>query len=280
MAFSAIVAPQLPHTMPGSLRIRTPRRASHIYTDPVTMLPVQDVVPSRTTPWVTLGLMGILTAVLVFELLLSEHAVRGLILSYGLVPAHVFWTAPLTSALLHYGILDAAVNVLALWIFGDNVEDRLGRGRYAGLLVAGAVLSGLIGARVSAGALAPIIGAGGAVGAVIGAYLVLLPRSRVLMVVPVWRGIDLVEIPAAMVVMAWVLLTGVTAGAQAAPFPGIPLSVTAQVSGLLTGAALARVLARPDRLRCAWWNVAPNQLPDLRRTSRDTSANSASSASN
>jgi membrane associated rhomboid family serine protease len=241
------------------------------------MLPVQDVIPSRTTPWVTLGLMGLLAAVLVFELLLSEHAARGLILSYGLVPAHVSWHAPFTSALLHYGILDAAVNIVALWIFGDNVEERLGRPRYAALLVASAALSGLIGARMNASSLAPMVGAGGGVGAVIGVYLVLLPRSRVMMLVPVWRGVDLVEIPAAMVVMAWLLLTGITSGA---PFAGVPLAATVQVSGLLIGAALARLLARPERLRCEWWNAPPGQLPDLRRTSRETSASSASSASN
>lgn len=260
--------------------MREPRRASHIYTDPVTMLPVQDVIPSRTTPWVTLSVMGILTAVLIVELLLPEHAVRGLILSYGVVPAHLSWIALLTSALLHHGLLDAGVHILALWIFGDNVEDRLGRWRYAGLLAASAVVSGLIAARLNPGALGPIIGAGGAVGAVIGAHLVLLPRSRVLMLVPVWRDIDLVEIPAAIVVLVWVLVTGVTSGAQVAPFAGAPLAVTAQISGVLTGAALARLLARPDRLHCAWWNVAPNQLSDRRRTSRETSARSASSASN
>jgi membrane associated rhomboid family serine protease len=265
--------------MPGGLRMRALAR-THIYTDPVTMLPVQDVIPSRTTPWLTLGLMGLLAAVLVFELLLSEHAARGLILSYGLVPAHVSWHALLTSALLHYGILDAAVNIVALWIFGDNVEDRLGRWRYAVLLVASTALSGLIGARMNGSSLAPVIGAGGGIGAVIGAYLVLLPRSRVMMLVPVWRGVDLVEIPAAMVVMAWLLLTGITTGAQAPPFGGIPLAATVQVAGLLTGAALARLLARPERLRCEWWNAPPSQLPDLRRTSRETSASSASSASN
>jgi membrane associated rhomboid family serine protease len=244
------------------------------------MLPVQDVIPSRTTPWVTLGLMGVLTAVLIVALLLSEHAARGLILSYGLVPAHVSWLSLVTSPLLHYGVLDAAINVLALWIFGDNVEDRLGRIRYAFLLTAGAVLSGLVGARVNEGALAPIIGAGGVAGAAIGAHLVLLPRSRVLMLVPMWRGIDLVEIPSAMVVLVWVLLTSVVAGAQAAPFAAVPLAVTVQVAGLLTGAALARLLARPERLHCAWWNVSPTQVPDRRRTSRETSARSASSASN
>ncbi len=244
------------------------------------MLPVQDVVPSRTTPWATIGLMITITGMLVFELLLSEHSVRGLIVSYGLVPAHVSWPALVTSPFLHYGVLDAACNVLALWIFGDNAEDRLGRGRYLALFVGGAALSGLAAARLSAGSLTPIIGASGGVGTVIGAYLVLLPTSRVLMLVPVWRGVDLVEIPAAMAVLTWLLLTGVAAGSQVPTFIGVPLAFTVQACGLVVGAAMARLLARPERLRCAWWNVPATQLPDLRRTSRETSASSASSSSN
>lgn len=244
------------------------------------MLPVQDVIPSRTTPWVTLGLMAAIAVTLLVELILPEPSVRGLILSYGLVPAHVPAPSLVTSAFLHHNILDASVNIVALWVFGDNVEDRLGRGRYLVLFVSGAVLSGLAAAWTGQDAPGPIIGAAGATGAIIGAHLILLPASRILMLVPVWRGIDLVEIPAAIVVLPWALLAGLLRAAQADPFAGLPMVLTLQVAGLLTGAALARLLARPERLQCAWWNVAAAHPPVRRRTSRETSASSASSASN
>ena len=244
------------------------------------MLPVQDVIPSRTTPWVTLGLMAAIAVTLLVQLMLTEPSVRGLILSYGLMPAHVSASSLVTYAFLHHGILDASVNIVALWLFGDNVEDRLGRGRYLVLLMSGAVLAGLAAVWVSQDSPGSIIGAAGATGAVIGVYLVLLPASRILMLVPLWKSIDLIEIPAAVVVLPWVLLAGLVPAAQASPLVSLQMVVTLQVAGLLTGAALARLLARPERLRCAWWNVRAAHPPVRRRTSRETSASSASSASN
>jgi membrane associated rhomboid family serine protease len=244
------------------------------------MLPVQDVIPSRTTPLATLGLMAVIGVTLLVELILSERTVRGLILSYALLPAHVPAPSLATYAFLHHGILDASVNIVALWLFGDNVEDRLGRGRFLVLFMSGALLSGVAAGWVSQDSPGPVIGAAGATGAVIGAYLILLPASRILMLVPLWKGIDLVEIPAAVVVAPWVLLAGLVPAAQASPLVSLPAVLTLQAAGLLTGASLARLLARPERLRCAWWNVVPAQPPDRRRTSRETSASSASSASN
>jgi membrane associated rhomboid family serine protease len=244
------------------------------------MLPVQDVFPSRSTPWATMALAASLGAVLVFELLLPEPLLRGLILSYGVVPAHLSWPALATSPFLHYGLLDAGINALALWIFGDNVEDRLGRGRYVALFIGAGALSGLAAARLAPGSTTPLIGAAGAVGGIVGAHLVLFPASRVLMLTPVWRGLDLVEVPAGIVVLFWVITCGLLTGAFADPFSDLPLTVPAQASGIVVGAASARLLVRRDRMRCAWWNVRTDQPPDRRRTSRDTSASSASSASN
>jgi membrane associated rhomboid family serine protease len=244
------------------------------------MLPVQDAIPSRTTPWVTLGLMAVIALTLLVELMLSEPSLRGLILSYGLVPAQVSAPSLVTSALLHHGVFDASVNIVALWLFGDNVEDRLGRARYLVLFVAGAVLSGLAAVWMSQDSTGAIIGAAGATGAVIGAYLILLPASRILMLVPLWRSIDLVEIPAAVVVLPWGLLAGLLPAAQTSPFVSLSAALTLQIAGLLTGAGLARLLARPERLRCVWWNVPADHAPVRRRTSRETSASSASSASN
>lgn len=244
------------------------------------MLPVQDVIPSRTTPWATLGLISLIAGMLIIELGLPELSVRRLIVSYGLVPAHLSWPTVLTATFLHYGVLDASANMLTLWLFGDNVEDRLGHARFLALFLAGAVAAALTASWLADPGLTPLIGAAGPIGAVVGAHLVLLPKSQVLMLVPVWRGLDLVEIPTALVVPAWVLLTGLLPGAEGGPWAALSLTLGLQVSGFLTGAALARLLARPERLNCAWWNDLAGQPPERRRTSRETSASSASSASN
>lgn len=244
------------------------------------MLPVQDAIPSRTTPWTTLALVAALGIVALVEGL-AGPAARPLILSYGLAPAHASIGTVLTATLLHYGLVDAAANLLALWIFGDNVEDRLGRPRFLGLFALGAAVSALVIVRLDPLLTAPIVGAGGAVGAVLGAYLVLLPAGRVLVLVPTWRGFDLVDVPAAIVLACWLLVVSLGVGARSAGTMGIPMTTVAQLAGMVAGAAAARLLARPERRGCDWWNVPAGQLPAVRRrTSRDTSASSVNSASN
>ena len=208
------------------------------------MLPVQDAMPSRTTPWVTIGFIALITAVLGLELTRSVPSARGLILSYGLVPAHLSPVTVLTAPFLHHGLFDAVLQCIVLWVFGDNVEDRLGRVRYLLLFIGGAALSGLAAVAASHASVLPIVGA----------HLVLFRQARVLMLVPTGRDIDLVEIPAAAVAIAWLVLTALVAGALTTT-AGRPAAPLMPVVGLLIGAALGRVLARPERLRCAWWNV-------------------------
>ena len=218
------------------------------------MLPVQDAMPSRTTPWVTIGFIALITAVLGLELTRSVPSARGLILSYGLVPAHLSPVTVLTAPFLHHGLFDAVLQCIVLWVFGDTVEDRLGRVRYLLLFIGGAALSGLAAVAASHASVLPIVGAAGGTGAIVGAHLVLFRQARVLMLVPTGRDIDLVEIPAADVAIAWLVLTALVAGALTTT-AGRPAAPLMPVVGLLIGAALGRVLARPERLRCAWWNV-------------------------
>lgn len=245
------------------------------------MLPVQDILPSRTTPWVTIGLMALIALVVLVETVLPEPAVRTLIVSYGLIPAQVSATTAVSSLFLHHGLLDAAANMWMLWIFGDNLEDRLGHGRFLAFFLLCGASSGLAMVWLDPEALLPVVGAAGAVGGIIGGYLVLLPASRVLIAVPVWRGLDLVEIPAAILLGFWVLAVGLFAGGQPGPIGGLPLSLSVPVAGSLLGAVLVWLFRRPDREQCDWWNVrADHGSPDRRRMSRETSASSVSSASN
>ena len=108
------------------------------------MIPLRDVIPSRTTPWITMGLIGVNALVFVREITLPSDAVEGFIVSFGLVPAEFSWLAVLTSMFVHAGWLHVLSNLLCLWIFGDNVEDRMGHGRYLVFyLLAGAAAAGL-----------------------------------------------------------------------------------------------------------------------------------------
>jgi len=218
------------------------------------MFPVQDVIPSRTTPWVTAMLIGVNCVVIVCELLASEAAVRSLILSYGLLPAHPSGLSALTSMFLHHGAIDAGVNMLALWIYGDNLEDRLGHTRFLLFYLGLGVFATMTGAWTNAGTLSPIIGASGAVGAVIGGYLALFPRSRVLVAVPVLSGLDLVEVPALLLVGFWILLQAIGSSGYVAGLGGLPVPLWIQLTGCAAGAAFVWAARRPERQRVEWWS--------------------------
>ena len=208
------------------------------------MFPVSDVIPSRATPIVTLGLIALSSIVFLCELPLDAIRLQAFVNRLGVIPAAFAWPALLTGPLLHIGWIHLGLNLLCLWIFGANVEDAFGRGRFLLFYVACGALAG--GAYVAAHpwSAVPMIGASGAVAGVMGAYLVLYPRSRVLTVVVAILYLDLIEIPAVFFVGLWFLFqlfSGVgSIGAVAADGAH---AFTAQIAGFVTGAicgALAR----------------------------------------
>lgn len=212
------------------------------------MLPLQDVLPSRRAPWVTITLVGVGTASLLYQMTLSVPEWRGLFLSVGLIPARASWWAAVASLLLFAGPVPAVANLWALWIFGDNLEDRLGRWRYLVLVL----LSGLVAAGAAVAmdprSTVPLAGPSGAVAGVIGGHLALIPRSRVLVLIPLWRTLDLIEMPALIVVAFWLFGQGVGQPGVLAATLVIPLA------GFAAGAGAAFILRRPDRMRVEWWS--------------------------
>jgi membrane associated rhomboid family serine protease len=156
------------------------------------MFPVADVIPSRTRPYVTIGLIALNAVVFLTGLLLGDALPR-VILARGLVPAFFSWPDILSSMFLHTGWLHFLGNMLYLWIFGDNVEDRLGRPRYLAFYIACGAAAALGHVAFNPGSVTPAIGASGAISGVMGAYFVLYPRSRVLTAVFLIVVFDLVE---------------------------------------------------------------------------------------
>ncbi len=218
------------------------------------MLPLQDILPSRQTPWLTLTFIGVSALVSVYELTLSTPELNGLIRSHGLVPAYAWWRPMLTSLFISPGLLHTVANLFALWIFGDNVEGRLGALRYLGLLLVTGLLAALAGVWLDGASTAPLIGPAGAVAGVIGGHLALFPRARVLVLIPVWRAIDLVEVPSLLVVAFWLLCQGVWQfGGVTNHAPAMALLVM-PLAGFVVGAAAAWALKRPERMRAEWWS--------------------------
>jgi membrane associated rhomboid family serine protease len=216
------------------------------------MFPVADVIPSRTTPVVTITLIALNALGFLFEITLSEPQLRLLVQSFGVVPAAFDWVAVLTSMFLHGGWLHFLGNMLYLWIFGDNVEDRLGHGWYLAFYLACGAAAALGQAATQPYSIVPMIGASGAIAGVMGAYFVLYPYSRVLTAVFILFFLDLIEIPAIFFLGIWFLMqffSGVGSLGSSAAEGGV--AFWAHVVGFIAGAALGvlRRVTEPDEHR-------------------------------
>jgi len=218
------------------------------------MFPVSDVIPSRTTPVVTITLIAINAFAFFYELTLSDRELQWFVQSYGVVPAFFSWTSVVTSMFLHGGWLHFLGNMLYLWIFGDNVEDRLGHGGFVLFYLGCGAAAALGQTATSPLSVVPMVGASGAIAGVMGAYFVLFPHSRVLTAVFIVFFMDLIEIPAIFFLGIWFLMqffSGVgSLGADAAE-GGV--AFWAHIVGFAVG-ALTGVLARAvERKRPERW---------------------------
>ena len=215
------------------------------------MIPLLDVIPSRTTPFVTVLIIVLNAVAFVFELGLSEREFTAFVMAYGLVPLWFDWRSLVTSMFLHADWLHFLMNMLYLWIFGDTVEDRIGHGRFVlfYLLCGACAVFGQVAMNPSSAV--PMIGASGAIAGVMGAYFVLFPRSRVLTLVPIFLFIELIEVPAIFFLGVWFLLQLVS-GMGAIGATGAGVAFWAHAAGFGAGIALVFLFRRPERERIEW----------------------------
>jgi membrane associated rhomboid family serine protease len=221
------------------------------------MIPLRDVIPSRTTPGVTLTLITLNVLVYVFQLLLSERAQDAFIVGFGLVPAYFSVVNVFTSMFVHGGLAHVGGNLLFLWIFGDNVEDRLGHGRFLAFYLMCGFAAALAQSALNPDSLVPMVGASGAIAGVMGAYLVLYPRSRVLMLFPF--PVFLFELPAIVFLAIWFLVQFLNGINQLPVFERDAISggvaFWAHVMGFVAGLILVVFMKRPERTRVEWWDT-------------------------
>src|SRR5213594_661085 len=143
------------------------------------MIPLRDVIPSRTVPVVTITLIVVNVLVFLYEYSLGP-SLDNFMLTFALIPAGFSWITVFTSMFLHGGLLHVGGNMLYLWIFGDNVEDRMGHGRFLVFYLLCGLAAALAQTIANPDAIVPMVGASGAIAGVMGAYFVLYPRSRIL----------------------------------------------------------------------------------------------------
>jgi membrane associated rhomboid family serine protease len=170
------------------------------------MIPLRDVIPSRTTPYITVTIIVINAVAWLFEIGLPRDALSLFLQIYGVVPADLRAPTLITSMFLHGSWAHVLGNMWFLWIFGDNVEDRFGHGRFIVFYLLCGIVAALAQVAVNPSSTLPTIGASGAIAGVMGAYFVMYPRSRVLTLVPFIIIWDIIELPAIVLLGLWFVL--------------------------------------------------------------------------
>jgi membrane associated rhomboid family serine protease len=226
------------------------------------MFPLRDTVRSRTLPLVNLGLIGLNVVVFLYELSLGAAGLDRLFGTYALIPARLSLAQPLTflslitSAFLHGGWFHLLSNMWTLFIFGDNIEDRMGHSRYLVFYILGGVAAALAQTVFDPSSRLPTVGASGAIAAVLGAYFLLFPQGRVLTFLPLFFLPWFVEIPAFIFLGIWFLsqLSSGLFNLGAAGTPGSYGGIAwwAHVGGFVFGLILVNVFARRRRRPTVW----------------------------
>jgi membrane associated rhomboid family serine protease len=232
------------------------------------VIPLHDDNPTRRLPVATVVLITVNVAVFVFQLTLPRYGLtlEGFYQRAGLVPYEIanrvdvppdglvpVWATVFTSMFIHGGWLHIIFNMLYLWIFGNNVEDRMGRARFVAFYLLCGVAAAAAQVVVRPDSLVPMIGASGAVSGVLGAYILLFPRAQVLTVITLVIFFPIVMVPAWVLLLAWFALNLLQAATTIGAETGV--AYFAHVGGFAAGLVLVWLFARRrprPRGRAAW----------------------------
>jgi membrane associated rhomboid family serine protease len=222
------------------------------------MIPLRDHNPSSRIAFVNLTIIAVNLAVFVYQFFVMPQGPAHLINTFGAIPKELFSrtdigaptpvAAPLTllsSMFIHAGWLHLFGNMLYLWIFGDNVEDRLGHGRYLIFYGVSGILAGVVHAFIFAESSIPCVGASGAVSGVLAAYLIFYPRAAVSTLFVVFFFIRIVRVPAVLMLGMWIVLQVASGLTELSDHTG-GVAWFAHIGGFAAGLVLAFVL-RPKR---------------------------------
>jgi membrane associated rhomboid family serine protease len=218
------------------------------------MLPLKDLNPTRRIPIVTYALIGVNVAVFIWELLLPAPELQQLFLRLSIVPASVVQSPLALDTLLdfvrsmffHGGWAHLLGNMLYLWLFGDNLEDRMGVVLYLVFYFVSGFAASIAQILVDPGSTIPLIGASGAIAGVLGGYLILFPGVRVRGIIPLGLFSRMAEWPAWIVLGMWFavqLLNGaVSLGVDSGATGGV--AFIAHVAGFVVGLVLTWIFTR------------------------------------
>ena len=223
------------------------------------VIPIRDKNPTRSFPVVTYALIAVNVVVFLFEQYVEqsfgELGAQALFMRYGVVPWALLYgddpvrfVTPLSSMFMHGGWMHIIGNMWFLHIFGDNVEDRLGKGRFLAFYLLSGFAAAFAQVAIDPGSKLPMVGASGAVAGVLAGYVLLYPRARVLTLLPVFF-LWFVEVPAFFFIFVWFgmqLLQGTIALGSIGDNVG-GTAFFAHIGGFLMGLVLVKLFARRER---------------------------------
>jgi len=218
------------------------------------VIPLRDVIPSRSTPYITVTIIVLNSLAWLYELALPRDILPIFLQIYGVVPADFSAPTLVSSMFLHGSWMHFIGNMWYLWIFGDNIEDRVGHGRFVVFYLLCGIVAALGHIAMDPESTLPTIGASGAIAGVMGAYFVLYPQSRVLTLIPLIIFYEIIELPAVLLLGFWFLMQLFSAGAIAVTTSTASGGVAfmAHIAGFLMGMGGVFVFRR-RRPEPQWW---------------------------
>ncbi len=246
-------------------------------------LPLYDDNPARRPAFVTWALIVACVAVFVWQSGLPEAQARLVSVQYGVVPqlflggaelppeyrAIPAWASPASSMFMHGGWLHLGGNMLFLWIFGNNVEEAMGRFRYLLFYGLSGYAAALFQSVLDIQSTVPMVGASGAIAGVLGAYALLYPRANVRTLVVVLIFFRVISVPAAAILFGWFLMQTIS-GLQVPPGVQGGVAYFAHIGGFVAGCGLIFLLKRGDvklfqAARSQAFAITPIYMPSQRR---------------
>lgn len=216
------------------------------------MIPLRSTERVYATAVVTAGLIGLNTIIFLYQATMPAYALNQFVMQWGIVPDRLRVITLLTSMFLHGGWLHLGGNMLFLWVFGRNVEDLIGSGRYLVFYLVCGLVAAVVQVIMNPYSRVPTIGASGAIAGVMGAYLIKFPRARIITLF-FFFFITTMEIPAAFLLLWWFamqFISGIGSLGES-DYTGGGVAVFAHIGGFIAGMLLIRLF--PTRPRWRSW---------------------------
>ena len=212
------------------------------------MIPLKDDNPTYSTPIITYFIIGICVIVFLLEISSSNYKSGAIFYSWGVIPAslihnlqlpdEVYRVPPIitlfTSMFMHGGFMHLIGNMLYMWIFADNIEDGLGKTKFIIFYFLSGIAAALTQVYMNTESTIPMVGASGAIGGVLGAYIVNYPKAKVLVLIPLGFFSQIVRVPAIFVLGIWFLLQFVSSALSGSSGGGVAYG--AHIGGFVFGA--------------------------------------------